>query len=176
MAHQLHFYVSIQQIVCNVHKFIFSSLSLSNGISAMSAWPQWHTNIIFMLGFNILYVMYLKLFLAPLASASAWWQCHPDPNGTPSGVKVWFWTLVRTRLLQNQTLSSVWSSVSGPNWTSGPVHGSGWSGKFKPGLNLPHPFSLPINKNWLTMILNCCLLCFAHSQWESHISRLNQIK
>ena len=61
---------------------------------------------------------------------------YPDVLGC-SGVKVRFWTLVRTGLLQNQTLSSVRSSVSGLNQTSGPVQGSGWSGRFKPGLNLP---------------------------------------
>jgi hypothetical protein len=52
---------------------------------------------------------------------SAILNCQPYLVVSKFGSELWNWTL-----------SSVWSSVSGLNWTSGPVQGSGWSGRFKP--------------------------------------------
>jgi len=60
-------------------------------------------------------------------------------RGIPSGVKVQFWTVVRTWTITNWTKSSVQSSQNSQNQTCGPVRGSrtlcfGWTGsnRFKP--------------------------------------------
>jgi hypothetical protein len=91
MAHQLHFYVSLQWIVCNVHKIILAASALALAL-ALVCWPcQFDPNgtLTAFVCFYSIYCMYVhKVIFNSLSFSFSFGNGmsagQPDPNSTPT--------------------------------------------------------------------------------------------